>query len=56
MLDREMPIWEFGAPQDRQRCGHGRALLETALASARARDLEAITPTNFRDVSWNELL
>lgn len=56
MVEREMHIWEFGVRQDRQRRGYGRALFATALASARARGLKAITLTTFRDVPWNELL
>lgn len=56
VIGRELHIWEFAVRQDRQRCGHGRALFGAALADARARELDAITLTTFRDVSWNEAL
>ena len=52
----ELHIWEFAVCQDRQRRGIGRALFAAALAGARARELDAITLTTFRDVPWNEAL
>lgn len=54
ILGDELHIWEFAVRRDRQGRGIGRALLEEAVADARARGLAALTLTTFRDVAWNQ--
>jgi GNAT superfamily N-acetyltransferase len=53
-IGREFHIDEFAVRREWQRSGCGRALLNEALAWARARQFDTATLTTFRDVPWNE--
>lgn len=46
-------VWELGVHRDFQRRGIGRALLNVAIQEARARGLEGVTLTTFREIAWN---
>jgi GNAT superfamily N-acetyltransferase len=47
-------IWEISVHADAQGKGVGRTLIEHAARNARARGLQSLTLTTFRDVAWNE--
>jgi GNAT superfamily N-acetyltransferase len=49
----ELHVWELDVHHDHQRQGHGRRLMEHAIAWARARRMAAVTLTTFRDIAWN---
>jgi GNAT superfamily N-acetyltransferase len=49
----ELHIWELGVALDRQRLGIGRALIQTAIATATRHGFKAMTLTTFADVAWN---
>jgi GNAT superfamily N-acetyltransferase len=51
---KDLHIWELSVLLERQRAGIGRRLVEHCLEQARARSLDAVTLTTFRDVPWNE--
>lgn len=44
---------EVDVAAERQRQGHGRRLMLTAIAEARSRGLPAVTLTTFRNIPWN---
>ena len=46
-------VAEVDVTLERQRQGHGRRLLETAIDAARARGLAAVTLETFRTIPWN---
>lgn len=48
-----MHVHELAVRHDRQRRGAGRALMDQAVAAARAEGLSAVTLNTFRDVAWN---
>jgi GNAT superfamily N-acetyltransferase len=51
--DDTLHIVELAVRRERQKAGCGRALMEAAIAWARAQKLSAVTLTTFRDVPWN---
>ncbi len=46
-------VAEVDVVMARQRQGHGRRLMQTAIEAAKARGLPAVTLTTFRDIPWN---
>jgi ribosomal protein S18 acetylase RimI-like enzyme len=46
-------VAEVDVVMERQRQGHGRRLMETAIAHARKNGLASVTLTTFRDIPWN---
>jgi GNAT superfamily N-acetyltransferase len=54
VAEKELHIWELDVRQEWQGKGIGRQLMNTALDYARSDQLQAVTLTTFREVSWNE--
>ena len=52
-VEQELHICELGVALDRQRLGIGRALIETAIATATRHGFKAMTLTTFAHVAWN---
>jgi GNAT superfamily N-acetyltransferase len=46
-------VAEVDVVMERQRQGHGRRLLQTAIDEARSRGLAAVTLETFRNIPWN---
>lgn len=46
-------VSEVDVRMEHQRRGHGRRLMDAAIAAAKARGLAAVTLTTFRDIPWN---
>jgi GNAT superfamily N-acetyltransferase len=46
-------VAEIDVVMERQRHGHGRRLMQTAIDAARARGLAAVTLETFRTIPWN---
>jgi len=46
-------VAEVDVVMERQRQGHGRRLMQTAIDWARTRRLPGVTLTTFRDIPWN---
>lgn len=53
VFDDVLHVWEMSVHREWQGRGIGRALMEAAVAYARAAGLQALTLTTFRDVPWN---
>ncbi|HEY9218145.1 MAG TPA: GNAT family N-acetyltransferase [Phenylobacterium sp.] len=53
VLGQDLHIWELDVRHDRQRQGHGRRLMDHALAWGRSRGLSQATLTTYRDIPWN---
>lgn len=53
-MGSNLHILEIAVRSDLQGQGLGRALIEEAVQWAKARDVNALTLTTFRDVPWNE--
>ncbi|MFE8100028.1 GNAT family N-acetyltransferase [Brenneria goodwinii] len=53
VIENELHIWQLSVCREKQGKGHGRALLEKAIAMAHAYSLSAITLTTFSNVPWN---
>ena len=53
VVDQELYIGEVDVLMSRQRQGHGRRLMQTAIDWARRRRLQAVTLTTFRSIPWN---
>lgn len=49
----DLHIEEIAVRHDRQKQGLGRALIEQAIGTARAKGYRAVTLTTFREVPWN---
>ena len=52
-IGETLHVDEVDVVVERQRQGHGRRLMETAIDAARARGLTAVTLTTFRSIPWN---
>ena len=53
VFDQEFHICQVAVHRAQQGHGYGRALIESAIAWAKAQELAAITLTTFREVPWN---